>query len=110
MRHPNHQPLTHGAEAFGTLDPDRDGEISGGDLESRSLWFDGNRDGVSDGGEVVPTSGRDVYEIYHQDSESSDASKDVHLSLFSRPRNTDASTLKPHIAPNHSDDVRGYWM
>ena len=74
------EPWTHGYEALGTLDADRDGKISGGELESLSLWFDGNRNGVSDDGEVVPVSERDVFEIYYQDPASSDGSKDVHLS------------------------------
>jgi hypothetical protein len=74
------EPWTHGYEALGTLDTDHDGKISGRELESLSLWFDANRNGVSNDGEVVPVDARDIREIYYQDPASSAASRDLHLS------------------------------
>lgn len=72
-------PWTHGYEALGSLDANQDGKISGGELEPLSLWFDTDRDGVSDAGEVVPLAARSVYELYYRDPESSPSSKDSHL-------------------------------
>jgi hypothetical protein len=74
------EPWTHGYEALGTLDTNKDGEISGGELDTLSLWFDANRDGVSDEGEVVPAHTRDVQRIFYKDPSSTDTSRDVHLS------------------------------
>ncbi|MFN8391254.1 MAG: hypothetical protein U0136_13260 [Bdellovibrionota bacterium] len=41
-----------GFEALGALDTNSDGEVSGSELASLGLWFDTNRDGVSQPGEV----------------------------------------------------------
>ena len=46
----------HGFEALATLDADGDGTISGTELQPLGLWFDNNRDGVSQPGEVKPLS------------------------------------------------------
>lgn len=41
-----------GYEALGVLDTDGDGELRGDELNELALWFDTNRDGVSQPGEV----------------------------------------------------------
>ncbi len=43
----------HGFEALATLDVDGSGDLSGLELEPMALWFDVNRDGVVQPGEVV---------------------------------------------------------
>ena len=43
-----------GYEALATFDKDSDGEVSGSELASLALWFDTNRNGISDAGEVKP--------------------------------------------------------
>ncbi len=45
-------PWRDGYEALGSLDKNSDGELSGAELEPLALWFDSNRDGVSQPGEV----------------------------------------------------------
>jgi hypothetical protein len=42
----------NGYEALATLDADRDGAVSGAELEDLALWSDNNRDGISQPGEV----------------------------------------------------------
>ncbi len=42
----------NGFEALGSLDADRDGEISGDELKPLALWFDAKSDGVASPGEV----------------------------------------------------------
>ena len=41
-----------GFEALATLDQNSDGKVSGAELEPLALWFDANRDGISQDGEV----------------------------------------------------------
>jgi hypothetical protein len=43
-----------GYRALDTLDNDRDGYVSGGELTGLALWFDRDTNGVSEPGEVVP--------------------------------------------------------
>jgi hypothetical protein len=45
-------PWRDGFEALGSLDADGDGRVTGEELASLGLWFDENRDGVSQPGEV----------------------------------------------------------
>ena len=47
-------PWNDGFEALATLDRDGNGRVDGGELEPLGLWFDANRDGVSQPGEVLP--------------------------------------------------------
>jgi len=49
-----------GYAALDALDDNDDGWLSGGELEGLSLWRDGNRNGVSDSGEVETLSARGV--------------------------------------------------
>jgi hypothetical protein len=44
----------NGYQALDALDDNRDGELTGGELDGIAVWFDRNGDGVSDPGEVVP--------------------------------------------------------
>ena len=49
-------PWRDGYEALATLDSDGDGKVSGGELSPLALWFDRNRDAVSQPGEIVELS------------------------------------------------------
>ena len=60
-------PWANGYEALGVLDKDRDGSVSGGELEGLALWLDANRDGISDKGEVVPVSQLSIKELFYKD-------------------------------------------
>jgi hypothetical protein len=44
----------NGYDALDLLDDDRDGELTGAELDGIVVWFDRNSDGVSDPGEVTP--------------------------------------------------------
>src|SRR5262249_44437266 len=44
----------NGYDALDALDDNRDGELSGKELEGLAVWFDRNSNAVSDPGEVVP--------------------------------------------------------
>ena len=49
-------PWSDGYEALASLDTNADHSLSGSELDSLSLWFDRNRDGVSDPEEVLRVS------------------------------------------------------
>ncbi len=53
-------PWKNGYEALATLDADRSGSLTGVELQSLGLWFDQNRDGISQAGEVKPLSSTGV--------------------------------------------------
>jgi len=55
----------HGYEALATLDTNRDNKISGSELQSLSLWFDSNRDGVSQLGEVRTVTSEWIVALYY---------------------------------------------
>ncbi len=55
----------NGFEALATLDSNSDGEISGQELEPLALWFDKNRNGISEPGEVIPVSELDTLALYY---------------------------------------------
>ena len=44
----------NGYQALDTLDDNRDGTLSGGELYGIAVWFDRNENGVSDNNEIVP--------------------------------------------------------
>ena len=43
-----------GYRALDALDDNRDGALTGAELEGMAVWFDRNQDGVSQPGEVIP--------------------------------------------------------
>jgi hypothetical protein len=56
----------NGYEALATLDQNRDGKISGAELEPLGLWFDENRDGISQPGEVKRLEEVGVTALYYK--------------------------------------------
>ncbi len=55
---------TNGYEALATFDKNGDGAVSGDELSEISLWFDKNRDGVSQEGEVKRATSAGVTHLY----------------------------------------------
>jgi hypothetical protein len=58
------KPWRNGYEALETLNHNRDGEISGAELAPLALWFDENRDGVSQQGEVTSVQEKGVKKLF----------------------------------------------
>lgn len=78
-----------GYEALGSLDANSDGEVSGDELKPLALWFDANRDGISQTGEVRPLSHPevDVRKLFYKGGIRNEKSFDIHLALgFERMR------------------------
>ncbi|MCB0319966.1 MAG: hypothetical protein KDD60_03510 [Bdellovibrionales bacterium] len=59
------KPWENGYEPLALMDTDGDGKISGNELNPIALWFDGNRDGVSQSGEVQPAKKAGVTALYY---------------------------------------------
>ncbi len=59
-------PWHNGYEPLATLDLDRDGAIRGAELNPIALWFDENRDGRSDPGEVVGAKEMGITVLYYK--------------------------------------------
>jgi hypothetical protein len=58
-------PWRDGYEPLATLDKDLDGEVSGAELDPLALWFDDNRDGISQRGEVRTLADVSVTTLYY---------------------------------------------
>jgi hypothetical protein len=58
-------PWKDGYEALATMDTDRNGKIDGIELDKLGLWFDANRDGVSQEGEVRRLSDVSVTALFY---------------------------------------------
>lgn len=56
-------PWRDGYEALESFDSNFDGKISGEELKTLGLWFDKNRDGISQAGEVKPVIAAGVTEL-----------------------------------------------
>lgn len=61
---PTAQPWKDGYEALAALDQNGDQQISGVELQPLGLWFDSNRDGVSQTGEVRSLVSMDVQRLH----------------------------------------------
>jgi hypothetical protein len=62
----------NGFEALATLDLNADGEVSGTELKDLSLWFDENRNGISEKGEVRRLSSEGVKKLFYKNIENND--------------------------------------
>jgi hypothetical protein len=60
------RPWSNGFEALATLDSDHNGLVDKSELASLALWFDRNRNAVSESGEVIPVSELDIESIAYQ--------------------------------------------
>lgn len=59
------QKWENGYEALSSLDTNSDGEVSGKELDGIVLWFDNNRDGISDKGEVKKLSEVGITKLFY---------------------------------------------
>jgi hypothetical protein len=75
------EPWNDGYEALETQDADADGKINGAELDSISLWFDHNRDAVSQPGEVVSATKAGLVELYYRDASEKQADGSRHLNV-----------------------------
>ena len=57
-------PWENGYQALATLDQNGDGKLAGAELASLGLWFDANRDGISQQGEVRALADTDVETLF----------------------------------------------
>ncbi|MCB0324230.1 MAG: hypothetical protein KDD69_11685 [Bdellovibrionales bacterium] len=71
-------PWKNGYEALATLDTNRDGRISGQELNELSLWFDRNRDGVSQDGEVNTVQQMGVTSLFYNHDRVDPVTRSVH--------------------------------
>ena len=74
-------PWGNGYEALALLDTNDDGMISGRELDALALWFDKNRDGISQPGEVKPLSALGVVAIYYKPDTTDPKSGDIRADL-----------------------------
>jgi hypothetical protein len=72
---------SNGYEALATLDADADGRVSGSELEPLGLWFDKNRNGVSEPGEVVPLRDADVSALFYRPDSKNPVTGDINASI-----------------------------
>ena len=70
-------PWRDGFEALASLDRNYDGKISDAELEPLGLWFDENRDGISQDGEVRPIKNEGVKVLYFSGSYQDKITKSV---------------------------------
>jgi hypothetical protein len=70
-----------GFEALAVLDSDRDGRIAGKELSGISLWFDANKNGVSDPGEVKPAASVDLVSLGYAVTRREETSGNVYAAL-----------------------------
>ena len=77
----------NGFEALAQLDSDANGEVSADELEPLSLWFDDNRNGISENGEVRRLSAVGVRKLFYRGYEGNDAAHAIVLKVgFERER------------------------
>ena len=74
-------PWGNGYEALANLDTNDDGMISGKELDALALWFDRNRDGVSQPGEVESLSALGVVSLYYKPDRTDPKSGDIRADL-----------------------------
>lgn len=71
----------NGFSALATLDSNMDGKIAGEELSNLGLWFDANRDAVSDKGEVRSLSEVGIKTLYYKNTVKEPITGDVVLSI-----------------------------
>ncbi|HMP49594.1 MAG TPA: hypothetical protein PKA63_13085 [Oligoflexia bacterium] len=60
----------HGFKALATLDTNFDGKISGEELKNLGAWFDKNRNGISEAGEVLSLEKIGINTLYYKNSKA----------------------------------------
>lgn len=69
----------NGFEALATLDSNGDGEVSGSELRDLGLWFDRNRNGISEEGEVQSLERAGVLSLYYRVDRESTTTPDLYV-------------------------------
>ena len=84
----------HGYQALATLDKNSNGKVSGDELKPLALWFDANRNGISEPGEVKGVTESGVVNIYVTPDRTDPKNGWVHASKgFDRQVNGKLETL-----------------
>lgn len=87
------EPWSDGYEALETQDRNRDGKVSGPELDSIALWFDHNRDAVSQSGEVVSAAAAGLIELFYKQPSEAQTNGSKHLNLGFRRRDDSGAVL-----------------
>ncbi len=74
-------PWRDGYEALATLDENADGRISGQELAALALWFDDNRNGRADAGEVRPIQAEGVTALFYSPDKTDPSTRNITASL-----------------------------
>jgi hypothetical protein len=72
-------PWADGYEALGLLDANHDDKISGEELSPLALWFDRDRDGISDKGEILTAQAFGISELFYKNAQKVSNTKDIEL-------------------------------
>ena len=84
----------HGYEPLATLDKNSNGKLSGDELKPLALWFDANRNGISEPGEVKGAAESGVVNVYVTPDRTDPKTGWVHASKgFDRMVNGQLETL-----------------
>ena len=75
------KPWDNGYEALSLLDTNHDGKLSAKELDPLALWFDKNRDGISQPGEVLSLSSLGVTALYYRPDSTDPKSGDIWADL-----------------------------
>ena len=75
------RPWNNGYEALGSLDADQNGKVDGEELAPLGLWFDKNRDGQAQHGEVRELAETGVTALYYSYDISDPLTKNIHASV-----------------------------
>lgn len=78
---PSGIPWANGYEALELLDRNKDLKISGDELANLSLWFDENRDAITQRGEVRRLNAEGITELYYRSPSQLSDSKDLALEI-----------------------------
>ena len=83
----------NGFEALATIDSDQNGKVDGSELNDLALWFDKNRNGISENGEVVRLKDTGVTALFYQGYKKDALSSDLRLEV-GYERNVNGNTVQ----------------
>jgi hypothetical protein len=81
-------------EALGTLDTDKDGIVRDAELAPLALWFDADRDAISQPGEVVSAAEAGLTQLRYKDPVTREGSNDKFLALGFVRKTTDSEEVR----------------
>ena len=74
-------PWENGFQAMAVLDKNGDGALRGEELATLALWFDANRDGHSDSGEVRPLFADNITALFYRGAARRSGTNDLYLQI-----------------------------